>query len=192
MEVFFCSASVKSSLRHSMERVCLDRWYMEHGISIRFPRMELTCSDKDFQRERRIFADQEARDPYYIVADDDCLPEHEPFLERCVDIMRHHPQFAVLSFYPNNSHLNGWDPPPEEKHFLVDGLVYEDLDVLEHVSVGGIRVCQKGCLTKWPPMEGKTYDMEQAIALRANGYRVGYFKEIFMCHLGRGYSSVWP
>jgi hypothetical protein len=71
--------------------------------------------------------------------------------------------------------------------------VYEDHDVIEHVSVGGIRVMQAGAMKDWPQMEPGIagYDRVQADYLRSKGYRVGYLKRFVMNHVGEGHSTVW-
>ena len=146
----------------------------------------------NFQVVRRLDADRSAQSDVYVCSDDDCFPEHEPFVKKAREIMEEYPQFGIISLWPNNSTLNRWTPEPEEAaRVCVDGNVFEDDKVMEHVSVGGIRFCRQGILKEWPELVGKTYDSQHCQALRDAGYRSGYFKDIKFNHLGRGYSTVW-
>jgi len=144
-----------------------------------------------FQRERRIIADQEAKSDIYICADDDCLPESEPFIQKALAIMGRHPDYGILSLWPSNEHIHPWTPPDEEKPLLVSGVAHHDTEVMEHVSVGGIRFCRKGVMGEWPALEGRGYDGTHCMALRKAGYRAGYFLDILMTHVGKSYSTVW-
>lgn len=205
-DVFFCGLHDRPYLRRYMGYLCRERWEAEEGVRLR-PRVGY---GQEFQHERRKIAEIDSRSDIYVVADDDCFPQAEPFLAEGVRILEEHPEFAILSMMPSNAKINPWRPPGREYEipsrsivesisdgpFTVDGVyelraVYEDDDVMEHVSVGGIRFCRRGCLEEWPPFTGPGYDREQADALRAAGYRVGYFKHLKMNHLGEGYSTVW-
>lgn len=153
------------------------------------------CDSTSFQRERRIYADVNSTDIYLCVDDDCLLASPEPFIEKAVDVLRRHADFGILSVWPSNSELHPWTPGPEElARNCVGGRVYEDDEVMEHVSVGGIRICRPGLLKDWPLMTGRTYDSQHCAALRAAGYRSGYIKPhiALMNHLGRNYSQVWP
>lgn len=182
--VYFCSVPTQSAVRGLLTEACESRWY-EHGVNVRTltPRRQ-KCQPREFQRERRRFADWATADEFYVVADDDCLVPAEPFIEMAVDILERHPEFAVLSLFPKPHKINPWQKSG-----------CDDLEVMEHVDVGGVRFCRKGCLKEWPPMpeDGPpAYDRIHAEALRAAGWRCGYYKELSMLHLGSGVSTVWP
>lgn len=183
IDVFFCTVADPKSLRGHMTRLCWRRWKMEQQGHL-YWLAEKEGDPRSFQRQRRIIADERATTPIYVCADDDCLPGYEEFVERAVEIMERHPQFGILSMWPVNCQINRWTPEGYGP--------FEDEDVMEHVSVGGIRFCRQA-VVDWPdsaPAE-RGYDRQHADVLRAAGYRVGYFKHIQMNHIGEGYSMVW-
>jgi hypothetical protein len=221
IDVFFCSVSRPSDrLRWKMGAVCYERWKAEPGVNIRtvYPG-QIGCEVADFQRYRRVWADEHASGPIYILTDDDCLPQSKPFVEECVAILGEHSEYAILSLLPTNANIMPWirtgvrDETGKARfvgdswttfgvkpggHIMVKDMSdvitvpgHEDAQVMEHASVGGVRFCRRSSLHEWPPAEGPGYDRTQADALRAAGYRVGYFKGLKMNHLGEGYSSVW-
>lgn len=67
------------------------------------------------------------------------------------------------------------------------------MEVMEHISVGGIRFCRKGLIEKWPPRDAECmgYDLIHSDALRDVGYRVGYLQHVRMEHLGEGKTELW-
>ncbi len=155
---------------------------------------QLLCTSskepKPFQRERRIQADQKGGD-FYILADDDCLPDisQKDFIPVGIDVLRAHPQFAMLAPLPSNENIIEWTPDERDGHKTAN-----DEEVMEHVSVGGIRFCRKGALKVYPPMDKDYagYDGIQGNAVRKAGMRVGFIRELHFDHLGAGKSTVWP
>ena len=181
IDVFFCSMQGALPIRQQMLNLCLKRWESEPISMIHI------CGSlgyEGFQLKRRQDSEKYSHGDIYSCADDDCFPQSEPFVEKAVEIMEKHQQFGILSLWPSNCIINHWSPG--------DGYeVFEDDEVMEHVSVGGIRFCRKGIVKEWPPQTGKGYDREHCEAIRAAGYKVGYFKNLKMNHLGEGYSTVW-
>jgi hypothetical protein len=183
------------NIRAQMYRLCRARWWAEPGVMLRL--LERRFGDRsEFQLKRRIEAEERSKTHIYVLADDDCLLDGmNPIVLKACEIMDRHPQFAILSLWPVNSKLNNWRPSITElENNCVDGSVYEDEEVLEHVSVGGIRFMRKGAMKEWPPMKPGVpyYDSIQCQYLRNNGFRSGYFRDIRMNHLGRNYSSIDP
>ena len=190
-DIFFCPTpeEAMTEIRLGFLMACMARWEKEPGTVLK----TIHPATKNYQVMRRVLADEKATTKIYICTDDDCLPDAEPFVQRAVEIMEKYPEYGILSLWPNNSTLNPWTPEPEEAaKICVGGTVHQNEEVMEHVSVGGIRFCRKGILKHWPRAHGKTYDSEHCAGLRAGGYRVGYFRSIYMNHLGRGYSTIWP
>ena len=205
MNVFLCTCSGD---RREMAQRCLDRWaalgfnpvilvtpniksLWTRGHNVTLPAwwtkatvIVAEVNKKEFQLARRVIADHLAETDPFVLADDDCLPEYFGGGDAC-DIALRHGRFAILSALPRNATIHPWTPTSTIHE------VYEDAEVLEHVSVGGIRVCRKGALKDWPPMDGPGYDAAQAEALRAIGRSVGYFKNLTCEHLGES-STVWP
>lgn len=180
LEVFFCTCP-NGSERDAIADSCLAIWnVMDVEVFLMTPEA-LNCSAYEFQSKRRIMADRYSKRDVYIVADDDCIPYD---IEKAVHALRSHAEFAILSLWPSNAEINRWTPEDYE--------VVEDLDVMEHFSVGGIRVCRKGAMMKgWPPQMGKGYDTDHCEALRACGWRVGYSQHSRMFHAGEGKSTLW-
>lgn len=138
---------------------------------------------REFQRYRRIVADAQGGE-FYVLADDDCLPVGE-VVERGFEILQRHPEYAILSLWPENESIVEWTP---------EGYVTaNDAEVMEHVSVGGVRFCRKMPFTCWPGMpegEYRGYDAVQCEAIRKAGKRVGYFRDLKMVHLGKGSTTL--
>lgn len=184
IEVFLCVADYHriapelSRTRYAFANACHAAWE-QMGYRVNLLRGE----GLGFRRERRIQAEAKAQGKVYIVADDDCLPDPRSVISD--DSLWRLSHFAVLSFWPVNAKLNPWTP----KGYAP----YEDREVMEHVSVGGIRVCRKGAMKYWPPCpDDKGYDGIEAEVLRADNWKVGYLKTAQMLHLGEGFSTVWP
>ncbi len=180
IDVFFCTIPGRDTAK-----VCEDMW-LDLGVNfIPMNPAALGCTNHEFQRDRRLFADITASGPYYIVADDDCLPPSGPWMRDAEKIMERHKDFAILSLWPENASIQRWTPE--------DYRPYEDMEVMEHISVGNIRLCRKNVIrvNDWPPMPtGYHYDHTHCEAIRKAGYRSGYFKEIRMIHLGEGKTSL--
>lgn len=102
---------------------------------------------------------------------------------RLIGLMSKYPQFAIISLTPSNATINPWTPEGYTPT-LAD-------DIMEHFSVGGIRLCRKGVVRDWPMQDGRGYDALHARAIRKAGYRVGLAREFKYNHLGEGYSTVW-
>lgn len=184
VDVFFCTAATDPE-RMGLARRCQLEWEKMDAplrLHVLTPRL-LGVSREEFQRERRIYADSNSQHHFYIVADDDCFPKG-----RCVGqllaALAAHREFAILSALPENCNIVRWTP---------EGLsVFNDPDVMEHVSVGGIRCCRQRAMRFWPPMDGPGYDRIQADALREWKWRVGYALKATMFHAGEGRSTIWP
>ncbi len=185
--VYLCHVPSTGPLRAAFLLACRVRWEQEDGARVQVVTPQgIGCEDEEFQRQRRIYADEATQGDFYVVADDDCLPHPEPFLDEAIRILARYPQYGILSLGQDYEEYRPWRPdwPDYEEH--------SDAFVMEHVSTGQIRVCRKGAVKDWPPLAGKTYDMAHCEALRKNGLRCGYYRGIKMTHLGRGYSTVWP
>lgn len=165
-------------------RTVLDAWFtLGVGPEVLIP----SSTPRLFQRERRIQAEQKGGD-FYILADDDCLPDvsQEDFIPIGIDILRCHPEFAMLAPLPSNESIIEWTPENYK--------VGNDEEVMEHVSIGGIRFCRKGALKTYPPMDEHHagYDGIHGDALRKAKMRVGFFHGLHFNHLGANSSTVWP
>lgn len=171
LDVFFCMTEI----RPGMTVRCREAWQ----VPLWHLRPDgLGCTAREFQKQRRVFADLHASGKYYIVADDDCLPPEGDWMTKALDIMERYPQFAILSLWPSNAVIQKWTPDNYQ--------TVETEDVAEHVSVGNLRVCRKGALKEWPEQTEAGYDMAHCVALRKAGWRVGLFRNIPFEHLGEG------
>lgn len=185
IECFFCS-SPQSSQREELAQHMFDFWKNQPGIILRpLDPWVLGCSDRAFQRERRIYAEENAQGEIYILTDDDMEPETsilEKWISEGVKILAKHPDFAILSAWPANANIVPWTPEEYRPK--------ENSMVLEHVSVGGLRFIRKGAIQGWPDQKGSSYDTEQCESIRKDGLRVGYFKNLKAVHHGEGKSSL--
>lgn len=187
-QVFVCHIPGNPK-REQWLRQCTDAWY-EMGME---PHV-LTPGGIDplaFQRERRLIAERMGG-KFYILADDDCLPLCAPeqeFVQDGFSILKNHPEYAMLAPLPTNENIVEWTPSQQLDKYAVQS----DDEVMEHVSIGGIRFCRKGCLKGWPQItkDYPGYDGKQGEALRKAGWRVGYMRNLNFEHLGAGQSTVW-
>lgn len=193
VDVFWCSAP-KGKEREAIAERSLDWWRGVDCVKVHIVTPSaLHCDIGDFNRLRRVYSDKAAATDPYILTDDDCFPvcsedgteSHSAFrdyLERGVETLRRHPDFAILSWWPINATINRW----------TEIEAFEDLQVTEHVSVGGIRMCRKGHILCWPQSDGVGYDRTQADYIRKIGRKVGYFQHLRMKHEGEAKSTLWP
>jgi len=135
------------------------------------------------QQDRRMSADEKSTLQYYIVADDDCLPQPPAidFIHRAMVLVEKYPEYGVLSPLPTHGNIQYWKEKDDERNE----------DVFEHTSVGGIRFCRKGIVKEWPPQIGLGYDIEHGEAVRNAGKRSGYMENVKMNHICEGYSGLW-
>ena len=183
VDLFYCIGPPRfvvdqgQTLSHAdMISEVVNRWLAESRVRFR----PLSCDRAEDQKSRRVRADNLASGRVYILADDDCLPQLKPFVLSAWNLaMSMSGQYGMLSLMPDNANIYPWSEGEEDRN------------VMEHVSVGGIRFCVKGAMEKWPPMEGPGYDRTHADQLRRQGLKVGYFKDFKMTHLGEGSSTVW-
>lgn len=153
------------------------------GVNLRLltPKI-LGCSDFDFQLNRRACAEAMAKDPIYILTDDDCEPITP--IDLGLKAINEHPEFAIVSAFPANCVIHRWTPADYEP--------FEDMSVMEHTSVGGIRIIRRGSMYKgWPEQVGNGYDKEHCEQLRQCGYRVGYSQHFRMVHHGEKNTTIW-
>lgn len=176
--VFVCHVPLLGERAESFLRVV---GYWGPGVRVLSPPPGI--KPREFQRYRRIVADVQGGE-YYILTDDDCLPVGD-VVERGLGILGRHPEYAILSLLPENETIVEWTPE--------DYQTASDAEVVEHVSVGGVRFCRKMPFTAWPAMpsgEYCGYDAVQCEAIRKAGKRVGYFRDLRMVHLGAGKSTL--
>lgn len=184
VDLFFCSCPL-SSTRKEIADTTMTRWKALpfpstfHLVTPEF----IDCKREDFNLMRRVYADLAARTPIYILTDDDILPVDMNSIPEAVAILEGNPEFCQLSYRPVEATFQRWTPEQYRPIY--------DVDVEEHVSVGGLRVCRKGVLQRWPKMTGPGYDREYADACRAIGWRVGYYQKLFATHLGEHKSDLW-
>ncbi len=190
MEVFFCTCA-RSGFRAHLAAACL-AWVRscrnaevtlintkDAALHVRdLPEKTIYCSDKDFQKLRRVHADEFAKGEVYVVMDDDCLPQKD-FLAA----FDWPDDFAILSTMPSNANIQPWTPENYQP-VLNDWL-------MEHHNVGQIRFTQRGLVRDWPAQDGPGYDAAHCNYLRSLGYRVGYLRNIKHLHIGEGASSIW-
>jgi hypothetical protein len=177
-EVFFCSVNSRNGLTEKM----YEHW-LGLGVSIRplSPR-NFNCTNFDFQRLRRAYADAFAHNEIYLLVDDDV--EAITDYQIGIKALEEHPEFAIISAFPSNCNISRWTPENYQ--------VFEDLDVTEVNDVGGLRVIRRGCMKNgWPEQSRVGYDLEHCTALRKAGYKVGYSNHFKCLHHGEHKSQLW-
>lgn len=178
-------------LRLAMRDLCLKTWrhmgfrpiLHMYGSDI-YPPSEQLASVREWQRYRRMLAEEEATGKFYLSTSDDVLPDVTSFDRQLAAVlMENYSRFAILAANPLNERINPWTPKNYEP--------VNDEHVMEHCSVGTISVCRKGAMLDWPKMgEGPGYDAIQGEYLRSHGWRVGIAKQLGCVHLGKGLSSL--
>lgn len=170
IDVFYCTAA-KDDLRKAIAKPCLMMWQKMcvpwHVIPLE------GMSGKEFQQWRRQIAERQSTTPFYIVADDDCMPLGNNFLERCEDLMNRYPEYAILG---TEDYCAPFGPD----------------EIYETSTGGGINVIRKGII-EVPPFNGQTWDgCAQGEQIRSKGYKVGRMRDVRRNHFGDGLSTVWP
>ena len=164
-------------MRFFLASAVVERWRLEPGINLHIVHsVSFLVSPKDFQGYRRGYAEDVAVSDPYVLAEDDCMPLGNNFVQRGVDILMRNPAYAVLS----PTVLNG----------VYKGPAYtEDGELIMANSAGGINFTRKGRVkapqTFWD-------EMDQAQQLKADGWLSGYMPGLKMNHLGAGLSTIWP
>ena len=185
VDIFFCGISNASIKRMAHRVLSLRSWGNVPGVALHsISETHIGCSPHEFQRERRVFSDVASDSAIYIVTDDDCVIPEGFDIQRCLDIFERS-GFSVLSLMPSNCNIVQWTP---ENYQTVN-----TDEIMEHESAGGIRFCRKGHLKVWPPMKSgfPGYDAIHGKAIRAEGGRIGYFRNHKQFHLGEGNSTIW-
>lgn len=170
LDVFYCSAA-KDELRKAIAYPCLMMWSTMCKPQLINPLDGM--SGREFQSWRRKHAEELARTEFYIIADDDCMPLGKNFLQRCEDLMRRYPDYAVLG-------TEDYCAP------------YGPEEIYETTTGGGINVIRKGVI-EVPAFTGQIWDgSAQGQQVRAKGYKVGRMRDVRRNHYGDGLSTVWP
>jgi len=183
LEIFFCSAP-QSDDRLKLAAEMWAMWQKTPGISLTALYPERGQS-YEFQRTRRMIAEKRAKGDIYILTDDDIEPDWRgvpDWLQRGCRLLEFHPEFASL--HPWLDGIGRWTPEGYE--------VFEDDEVVQHHSAGGIRFIRKGCMKEWPEQTNRGYDGTQGAYLLQNGWRTGYLKNLKATHHGEGKrSDLW-
>jgi hypothetical protein len=173
--VYFCTAPTTDE-RKGIAQQCLAFWDKQ-DVEFHVITPEIVgCSVREFNRERRVYADRLA-EGIHIVTDDDCIPEFD--IRDALNVIQGHEQFGTLSPWPTNCTIYPW----------TEIAAFEDDEVMEHCSVGIFRLSRKGM--PFPPSTGVGYDRTHGDAIRAIGMKVGLLKKHKILHLGEGKTSLW-
>jgi len=172
IQVFYCQYW-GDELRQAIAKPCLMMWRkMCNPIIITMPESR-NMSGREFQQWRRKAAEQLSSTEFYVLADDDCMPLGNRFLERCEALMQKYPEYAILG-------TEDYCAP------------YGPEEIYETSTAGGINVIRKGVI-EVPEFNGETWDgTMQGQQIRAKGYKVGRMRDVRRNHYGDGLSTVWP
>lgn len=195
LDVYITSCP-QSRVRERMAALVLE-WWRENGFHVELLK-PMGCHDADIREheyrrwvlDRHILCHSKAKSPIYIVSDDDVLPlcgwppvAPERVIREAAETMCSHPDFAMLAATLDNEDVHRWTPEGYQ--------IYEDKDVLENQSAGGLRLVRKDAMNKFPKFNGRDCDAPMANLLRENGWRVGYLKNLRVTHIGKEASEVW-
>jgi hypothetical protein len=130
--------------------------------------------------EHRIRAEEWSSTDIYCVADDDCMPLGNHFLERGLIVMEGNPDFGLLAFSERGGEIGPIGAP-----------WFENDEVFETQSAGGIYLIRKG-LIRYPDSHPWFDDVQTGELMKAAGYKVGYMKNVQMNHFGYRLSTCFP
>ena len=185
IDFFWCSCPMSQERRERAEYT-LALWKSVEGIRLHEYRATERNEAWEFQSLRRQWAELESESGIYIVADDDMEPSRtesaEEWIFKGVSILKRHLDFALLSPWLEETRLGPWTPAGYQP--------FKDEEVEEMHNSGGIRFIRKGAIGGWPPQARRGYDHEHCEALRARGFRSGYFRNLWALHPG-GKSETW-
>lgn len=135
---------------------------------------------RGFQLYHRTEAERRSTTPVYCVADDDCMPLGNTFLEDAEAMMHRYQDFGLLAFSDRGGEIGP-----------LGGKWFEDENIFETASAGGIYLMRKG-IVKYPESADWYDDVMVGDQFKAKGLKVGYLKNILMNHLGFRLSSCFP
>jgi len=173
IDVFYCTMT-KDELRAAIAKPCLLMWQQMCYETLHIVIPPQSMSGREFQQWRRKAAEEMASGEFYILADDDCMPLGNRFLERCEALMQKYPEYAILG---TEDYCAPYGPD----------------EIYETTTAGGINVIRKGIIEVPEYREGVTWDgSAQGQQIRAKGYKVGRMRDVRRNHYGDGLSTVWP
>lgn len=118
------------------------------------------CKQHQFEIQRRVIADNMATGDHYILTDLGCVPDHERAIPEIMKLLSAND--GLMGLEPNHGSI-----------LLLSGVPH------------GVRICQKGTVTKWPSQYSSTYDLEHADAVRVAGKHVSvcptFFRRLQEC-----------
>jgi hypothetical protein len=165
-----------NQLRRAMSEVCQNRWHMEPGCRISV----LTSKSANFHIEGKRMAEQVARSPIYVVADNDCLILGENFVRLGIEIMGKHPEYGLLAA---TSICDGHFP---------SGRVYSVMEEVVPMQAGGVAFVRKGILKEFNDCQPNQVDDSICSEMKRKGHLTGYMPSLRMNHIGAGYSISSP
>lgn len=172
-DVFLCTCA-DDDIRNGLFRACYARWKLSYKFQI------VSGFYDDFQLNHRSEAERAATTPVYCVADDDCMPLGNKFLEDGLAMMHRYQDFGILAL----SERGGETVP-------LGGSWFEDDNVFETQSAGGIYLIRKGIL-RCPSSHPWFDDVQVGEQMKAAGFKVGYLKKVQFNHLGFRLSTCFP
>ncbi len=178
-DVFVCSCAA-DDIRKGLRDAVYARWVLEPDTNVMLLTPKIVgCTNPQFQGMRRPWIEQRAQSDIYVMAEDDCMPWGTKFVEKGVDVLRRHLEFAVLSPlllpYPEVPSMIEW---PE---------------CYEGITSGGINFTRKGILKDMIVPTDSVFDEGgQAGFLKRAGWRTGWMKDVKQLHLGATLSTIWP
>lgn len=169
----FIRCAPRSAVREELMKTCFERWKLDYGVDV----VNICGTWPDgFQWTSRVYAEERAEGPYYILSDDDTLILGENWAKRAVEAM-------------------------EDGYGLLSGrsmLVGERIEaagekILEYPNVGCPCVIRKGAVD-YRELSGPPNQQDAIVceAMHKAGYRTGFIRGLDYIHAGMGLSQVEP
>ena len=140
----------------------------------------LTSKSANFHIEGKRMAEQVARSPIYVVADNDCLILGENFVRLGIEIMGKHPEYGLLAA---TSICDG--------HFVHVPSISSWEEVVP-MQAGGVAFVRKGILKEFNDCQPNQVDDAICSEMVRKGYKTGYMPSLRFNHIGSGYSISSP
>lgn len=121
-----------------------------------FEPVGILVKEGKFEIQRRVTADKLSKGRFYILADLGCVPDCD---------------------------VNGLGKKLKAEYGDSYGIVGFACGERELKVPTGVRVCQKGVVSKWAPNQSGSYDQEYASAVESAGYKVAICPSLPYKHL---------
>ncbi len=185
IDCFLCTCAT-DPLRIALAQATLARLKMQPELAVKIVRpigpdiradYAIDCTPLEFRLLRRKVAEEAATTPIYLITDDDVLPYDMDFVNKALRILSANPEFKFGTLRPHKID----HPFPDGSSEIAEC----DLD-----AIGGCNFIYKGIINEWPTVisELDKWTNYEPRYLRARGYKAGAFRNLWLNHIGAGFS----